>query len=1063
MKGVCNVCGGTCVGSPFRHCCECEDYDICEACFCKGEHCDHPTYICREPIQAKRQRVVSCCTLADCVWTAFCEYGNQPCVGRVTERRADTPLGFMWETYAQVKELSLQFVGRLRTLDAEITATRGSDMNTNGVSQLVVAICAKNSLEWLSLDLACCISGFTTVTINPHASYTFVSTVLAQCGATLLFCDTERIPEFSPLMSLSSTEIDTPTPCQRLKYVVDVDHLEEIAASKFDFFPVHRRPGDIVSIIYTSGSTGSPKGVPFYEKSLLWVVQHGMFSFDPHVEALFASLVNSGDRKFFYRTICSGGRVGLVDKIDLLYDYLRVLGPTYMIATPRFYEVLFVQYRAELQQLMSEMQASDPFFHPSLVEVERQKLLARIKTYMGKRLKSISIGGAAVSPNLLSFLKECFGSNVASESFGCTETGTIALIDGQINKDNLWKIIDWPEMNYFATDKPYPRGEICVKTPIMATEYYNNPTETAFAFDSEGFFHTGDIVEVVEPSRIRIVDRKKFIFKLSQGEFIAPQSVEEAYSECPLVQQIFITCENVTQFHQHAVIAIVVPNETQLRRTLKDSTTPWTLLVQSPLAHKTVMSHLVETGKRLHLRPFEVPALLLLEPISWTIESGLLTVIQKKNRPSLDAKYQSRIRECFITDVKPNVCDLQPEIESIISSVLSVPKESLGTPGFFLSHGGDSLSAMKLTTSLSEKLGIQVPPSVLFDAGLSIGILPMTWGLVFVSGSTCADLLVYICLLGLCKLRQAVQIQSSWTTLFDSAIEQGDICVVQGDCTLNNFGLSEEDFVQLASRTKFIYHIAADVNHIAPYSSLRKGNVIGTCSALHLRDLSCSDMVHVSSASVANSEGLLPLDNICSKNGYTQSKWVAEKIVSQVSTESLCSRGKIFCVRLGFVGWNSETGDFNRNDWLTILVKGVAALSCFPQFSPHEKIRIVAVDHVCNILKDFMLARLHVGAGSPCPVCSPVNVNNTTLNLCGSLFMALSEFMEQCVSASQALVAAGGATNDFLTPTASAKCVPRDIWVDYIQRQLKNPTTLGTTTQPMSLTIPPGAFARRMF
>ena len=97
-------------------------------------------------------------------------------------------------------------------------------------------------------------------------------------------------------------------------------------------------------------------------------------------------------------------------------------------------------------------------------------------------------------------------------------------VNGKVLMGTEIKLLDVPEMGYMATDLP-PRGELCIKTDTMISGYFNNEEETREKF-VDGFFRTGDIVELVGPQRVRIIDRKKNIFKLAQGEFVSPEQLE---------------------------------------------------------------------------------------------------------------------------------------------------------------------------------------------------------------------------------------------------------------------------------------------------------------------------------------------------------------------------------------------------------------------------------------------------------------------------------------------------------------------------------------------------------
>ncbi len=121
------------------------------------------------------------------------------------------------------------------------------------------------------------------------------------------------------------------------------------------------------------------------------------------------------------------------------------------------------------------------------------------------------------------------------------------------------KLIDAPEMGYFTTDNP-PRGEICVNTPAMVDGYFKSPKITAEKF-VDGYFLTGDIGVMEDVYKVRIIDRKKNIFKLAQGEFVSPERLEALYTEAScLISQMYVYGNSL----QSNIVAVVVPDREEI-------------------------------------------------------------------------------------------------------------------------------------------------------------------------------------------------------------------------------------------------------------------------------------------------------------------------------------------------------------------------------------------------------------------------------------------------------------------------------------------------------------------
>ena len=136
-------------------------------------------------------------------------------------------------------------------------------------------------------------------------------------------------------------------------------------------------------------------------------------------------------------------------------------------------------------------------------EIE-ERVMLNFEYMLGGRMQSIILGGASSSPQLREFLAKCFHCRV-TDGFGMSEAGGI-MNNNRLNTTVEYKLIDVPDMNYFTTDKPHPRGELCVKTNHMFTGYYKNEELTNNAMDENGWLHTNDIVEELGPRQIRIIE-----------------------------------------------------------------------------------------------------------------------------------------------------------------------------------------------------------------------------------------------------------------------------------------------------------------------------------------------------------------------------------------------------------------------------------------------------------------------------------------------------------------------------------------------------------------------------
>ena len=196
-----------------------------------------------------------------------------------------------------------------------------------------------------------------------------------------------------------------------------------------------------------------------------------------------------------------------------------------------------------------------------------------------------------------------------------------------------------PEMNYDPLGNP-PRGEVCVKGPSVFSGYYKAEDKTVEVLEEDGWFHTGDIGELTASGALRIIDRKKNIFKLSQGEYVAVEKVEGVYNRDAAVEQIWVYGNSF----ENSLVAVVVP--------AVDAVRAWSHAGAGASAEELchdanvkakVLESLNHTAKAGKLKGFETVRAVFLEPELFSVENELLTPTFKLKRPQLQKKYQAEI------------------------------------------------------------------------------------------------------------------------------------------------------------------------------------------------------------------------------------------------------------------------------------------------------------------------------------------------------------------------------------------------------------------------------------
>ena len=669
--------------------------------------------------------------LAQLVATVFDGYSDRPALGaRALEFTTDAGTG---RTTAQLlPRFHTISYGELSERVQAITKALADDPVRPGDR---VALLGFTSVDYTSVDIALIGLGAVSVPLQTSAPVATLRPIVAETEPTAIAASVDYLVDSVDLI------LAGPAPARLIvfDYLPQVDdHRDAVAAAKSRLAqagsttrvvilddliergaalpavaPVIGDETDpLALLIYTSGSTGAPKGAMYTERMVAnswgrsargnW----GDPGTHPSISLNFMPMSHVMGRGLLYATLGVGGTAYFAARSDLstFLEDLALVRPTQLYFVPRIWDMIFAEIQSELDRR--------PDDRAEVLNDARRQLL-------GGRYVMALTGSAPMSPEMKAFVEELLDMHLI-DGYGSTEAGSV-MVDGLLQRPPVvdYKLVDVPDLGYFNTDRPHPRGELLVKSDGLFPGYYKRPELTAEMFDDDGYYRTGDIFAETGTDELVYLDRRNNVLKLSQGEFVTVSKLEAAFGDSPLVRQIYVYGNSARSY----LLAVVVPTDEALaRRAGTDLKT-------------AVGESLQDVAKAAGLQSYAIPRDFLIETTPFTLENGLLTGIRKLARPKLKEHYGDRLERLYAELADGQADELRalrqsggngPVVDTVIraaGALLGAAASDVQADAHFTDLGGDSLSALTFANLLRDIFDIEVPVGVIVSPASDLAAL----------------------------------------------------------------------------------------------------------------------------------------------------------------------------------------------------------------------------------------------------------------------------------------------------------------------------------------------------
>ncbi|PWA61219.1 AMP-dependent synthetase/ligase [Artemisia annua] len=579
---------------------------------------------------------------------------------------------YVWLTYKEVYDTVLKV---------------GDSICSRGINKGArCGIYGKNCTKWVVSMQTCNAYGLHCVPLYDTLGAGAVKYIICHAEISIIFAEEAKISEvlktFPDTGKYLKTLVSfgTITNEQKLlaeEYGLEIYPWEEFlnleTRDSFDL-PLKKR-SDICTIMYTSGTTGEPKGVIITNESILSIlsgVHHHLESMSEEFQVTdvffsYLPLAHIFDRVIEELFISNGASIGFWrGDIKLLLDDLKELKPTVFCAVPRVLDRIYsgllekVSAGGFLKHSLFNMayayklrNMSRGYKHEEAAPMFDKIIFSKVKQGLGGNMRLILSGAAPLSASVETFLRVVTCAHVL-QGYGLTETcaGSFVAQPNELSMSGTVGpplpnvdvcLMSVPDMGYDALAST-PRGEILLRGNSLFSGYYKREDLTKEVL-VDGWFHTGDIGEWQPDGSMKVIDRKKNIFKLSQGEYVSVENLESIFSLVPSIDSIWIYGNSFESF----LVAVVNPNKESLEQWASENGVAgdFCTICENPKTNAYILGELTSIAKDKKLKGFEFVKAVHLDPTPFDMDRDLITPTFKKKRAQFLKYYQNVVDDMY--------------------------------------------------------------------------------------------------------------------------------------------------------------------------------------------------------------------------------------------------------------------------------------------------------------------------------------------------------------------------------------------------------------------------------